>query len=373
MPDQQAPDPVQHQLDTVWSAGTQRSQRLGPDHENLWNALRESSEGGKRFRPGLVVSVHSALGGQRPQVAARVGAAVEMLHTALVVHDDVIDADDHRRGRPNVSGIFARQAGQSGAGAAAAQHRGSTAGILAGDLALVSAVRLMAQSGAPETQTNQLLELMEDAIHSTTTGELADVCLSLAADGAVPRLEDALRVASLKTGVYSFQLPMQAGAILAAARAELVEELGVIGRLIGTGFQLLDDLLGVFGQQEVIGKGILSDLREGKPTALLVHARALPLWEELRELIGDRALDDQRAAQARELLTQSRARAAVQTLAEHHLDEALRRAARPTITAPLEAVVVELIAGLRAAASYGLGARGAPEPSFEAPVQGGAA
>ncbi|WP_418606109.1 polyprenyl synthetase family protein [Georgenia sp. SUBG003] len=88
---------------------------LGGPHARLWDALTAATEGGKRFRPALVVAAHDVLGGGLPGPAARVGAAVELLHTAFVIHDDVIDGDDTRRGRPNVSGTFAAAASAAGA------------------------------------------------------------------------------------------------------------------------------------------------------------------------------------------------------------------------------------------------------------------
>ena len=145
---QQKPTTVQRELQEVWRRGGERSARLGPEHGQLWGALDEAARGGKGLRPDLVIAVHAALGGTRYESVASAAAAVEMLHTAFVVHDDVIDGDDTRRGRPNVSGAFEVQARRTGASAAAAQRQGSAAGILAGDLALVSALRLMARSGA---------------------------------------------------------------------------------------------------------------------------------------------------------------------------------------------------------------------------------
>ena len=347
---QQKPATVQRELQEVWRRGGERSARLGPEHGQLWGALDEAARGGKGLRPDLVIAVHAALGGTRYESVASAAAAVEMLHTAFVVHDDVIDGDDTRRGRPNVSGAFEVQARRTGASAAAAQRQGSAAGILAGDLALVSALRLMARSGASAAQTEQLLELLEEAVHATASGELADVRLSRVGEGQALQLQDALRVAELKTSAYSFQLPMQVGAVLADAPWELLEKLAVIGRLVGIGFQLLDDLLGVFGRQELTGKTVISDLREAKPTALLALARGTSCWTELSALIGDPELGEEQADRARDLLTGCGARRAVQDLADQQLEEALHLAARPALPAELEAVVAQLIERVRGTA-----------------------
>ena len=89
-----------------------------PDHDALWAARRDAADGGKRVRPVLLTTVYEALGGTDDHVVAEVAAALELLHTAFVVHDDVIDADTVRRGRPNVSGTFAGQARRAGLPAA---------------------------------------------------------------------------------------------------------------------------------------------------------------------------------------------------------------------------------------------------------------
>ncbi len=94
--------------------GRSRAAAAGPDHARLWDALTAATEGGKRFRPALVVATHDAFGGTAAAAAADVGAAVELLHTAFVIHDDVIDGDDVRRGRPNVSGTFHARAHDAG-------------------------------------------------------------------------------------------------------------------------------------------------------------------------------------------------------------------------------------------------------------------
>src|SRR6478609_11317607 len=128
--------------------GRARAATVDPHHVHLWDALVAATEGGKRFRPAIVTATHEALGGTHPDAAAEVGAAVELLHTAFVIHDDVIDDDHVRRGRPNVSGTFRALAGIDGADPEVAAGYGLTAAILAGDLALAAAVRTVALSGA---------------------------------------------------------------------------------------------------------------------------------------------------------------------------------------------------------------------------------
>lgn len=120
-----------------------------PEHQQLWSSLAQATAGGKRLRPALFHSVYTALGGRDTAVAGEVAAALELLRTALVIHDDVIDGDTVRRGQPNVVGSFAEDALAGGHDPQRATHFGQTAAILTGDLALAGAVRTLACAGPP--------------------------------------------------------------------------------------------------------------------------------------------------------------------------------------------------------------------------------
>jgi len=218
-----------------------------------------------------------------------------------------------------VSGTFRAEALAGGAATEGAAQLGSTAGILAGDLALTTAVRAVATCGASTSVVHRLLDLFDAALHTTAAGELADVRLSL---GTTPAsLADSLTMEEQKTSAYSFSLPLQAGAVLAGAGEPTVERLGDAGRSLGVAFQLVDDLIGVFGDPGVTGKSATSDLRTRKQTPLLAHARTTPQWDDLAGLLG-RELDDEELAEAQRLLTTSGSRRFVEQLAETHLASA---------------------------------------------------
>jgi geranylgeranyl diphosphate synthase type II len=310
-------------LTEVLDGGAARAAALGADYGRLWSALTDASAGGKRFRPALVVTAHDLLGGHLAGPAARVGAAVELLHTAFVIHDDVIDGDHTRRGRPNVSGTFAASATAAGASPRGARTYADTAGILAGDLALVAAVRSVACCGAPPETVERLLDLIDRTVHVTAAGELADVRLSLDLDDQHVPLGDVLTMCEHKTAVYSFELPLQAGALLAGAEETVARRLGEIGRLVGIAFQLIDDLQGVFGDEAVTGKSALTDLREGKHTPLIAHARSTQAWPAISPFFGDPGLDEARADRVRELLVDCGSRDFIEDLAAGYLDTAL--------------------------------------------------
>ena len=312
---------VDAQLRRVFDDGIAHAEAFDDDYHELWLGLARAGEGGKRFRPALVTGIYRALGGKDLPLAVRVGAAIELLHTAFVIHDDVIDGDDTRRGQLNVTGTFTGRARSSGADEHDAAAFGRTAGILAGDLALVAAIRAVALAAAPPIMTERLLDLVDRAVRVTAAGELADVRHSLSRQ-AVP-LGQILTMEEHKTAVYSFELPLQAGAVLAGADEALVRGLGDFGRLVGIGFQLLDDLQGVFGDEAATGKSALSDLREGKLTPLVAHARSTAAWPQIAPFVVDRGLTEPRAAIARDLLTGCGSRHFIEDLAASYVAAAL--------------------------------------------------
>lgn len=311
---------VDSALAAFFDQGIARSGAYGAHYEALWLSLRDAAQGGKRFRPALVLGMYELLGGRDDELSSTVAAAVELLHTAFVIHDDVIDHDDTRRGHPNVSGAFTRRAAAAGADEEGARNVGHAAGILAGDLALTGAARMISLSSADHRTKAQLLDLLDHAIFVTASGELSDVELS-AGDGAVD-LPEILMMEAQKTAVYSFELPLQAGAILAGADHATIERLSQFGRQVGIAFQLLDDIQGVFGDARVTGKSVLTDLREGKVTPIIAHARTTAAWETIRPVLGDPAVTEEQAARVREALEQSGTRTFIENLADQHLGTA---------------------------------------------------
>lgn len=309
------------------------------DHRALWSALAGAARGGKRVRPRLLATVYAALGGTDARVAAEVAAGLELLHTAFLVHDDVIDADAVRRGRPTVSGAFAERARRSGLPAARAARFGDAAGILAGDLALAGALRTIALCGAEPATVRRLLDLVDRALHLTAAGELTDVRLALTGVGDVA---ETLTMEEHKTAVYSVELPLQLAAVLAGADPQDVATLGRFGRLVGLAYQLRDDVDGLFGDPARTGKDPASDLREGKCTPLMAYARGTDAWPRIAPHLGAGAADEAAVGRVRALLEECGARRYVEELAAE-LGEAARAAVAHLPLAPVLAAWVATV------------------------------
>jgi geranylgeranyl diphosphate synthase type II len=308
-------------LERFFSLSTTRAAALAPAYEVLWNTLKANTLGGKRFRPRMVMTAFTALGGTDLDSAALVGASYELLHTALIVHDDVVDRDFVRRGIPNVSGSYRDIAATAGLAIPAAEHRGMSVAVIAGDLALAGSFRLLDGVVADAATLERLRYLLDDAVFASAAGELIDVDFSLYV--GVPSVEEVVHMERLKTAVYSFEAPLQAGAVLAGASDEVVSALGEFGRTIGIAYQIVDDLLGVFGDEAATGKTNVGDLREGKRTALIAFAAGNPAWNELAPLVGKETLTAEEAALVRSRLEDIGARRYAERLAGDFADQAL--------------------------------------------------
>lgn len=313
-------------------------------HDQLWDELARALEGGKRIRPDLVLRTHDELGGHHDEAALDVAAAFELLHTAFLLHDDVIDQDTTRRGAPNVIGAFAK-AGRNRGGDAVAW--GQAAGILGGDLLVQAANGVMARLVIDRPRHERLLDLFEETVAVTVAGELQDV--GLTAGMVAPVLPDVLAMTHGKTAHYSFRAPVQAGAILAGAGEATLAALDEYGRNAGIAFQLRDDLLGVFGDPAQTGKSTSTDLRRATMTPLVAYALQTDVRDELRAVLGmDAAAADD--ARARDLLERCGARDAVHALIAEHVEAARRALATPDVPARLREHLMALatIAGERA-------------------------
>lgn len=304
-----------------------RARPYGHQYVTLWQTLEANTLGGKRFRPLVLMASYEALGGQDSFLAAQIGAAFELLHTALIVHDDVIDRDFVRRGQPNLAATYRDRWQATGVSRVQAEHRGMSVAVIAGDLALSFAYRIIDQSGADHEVRGRLLELMDEALFASAAGELLDI--DYTGSISLPSVDNILTMARLKTAVYSFEGPLQAGAVLAGADERVIETLGEFGKEIGTAYQIRDDLLGVFGNSTETGKSNSSDLREGKGTVIVAHAAESQLWEKIAPFLGNEQMTDAQAGDLREMLEESGARVFAERLLDEHTERASTLLAQP--------------------------------------------
>jgi octaprenyl-diphosphate synthase len=214
--------------------------------------------GGKRLRPALLL-LSASYAGKREPDAIRLAAVVELLHSATLIHDDVIDSADTRRGRPSANSRWGN-------------HRS----VLAGDWLYMQSFQM-----ALEERNFRILDILIDLTQKMVEGEL----IQLAKIGRIDVTEeDALRLATYKTACL-FSGCARLGGVLGGLEEAEEEALAEYGRYAGLAFQLVDDLLDFTASSEQLGKPVLSDLKEGKVTLPLIYAMENG-HREARELIA---------------------------------------------------------------------------------------
>ncbi|MGC8701779.1 MAG: polyprenyl synthetase family protein [Thiomonas sp.] len=201
--------------------------------------------GGKRLRPALLLLVAQALGyrGLQQHVMA---AVVELIHTATLLHDDVVDESSMRRGRETSNALF-----------------GNSASVLVGDFLYTRAFQMMVSVGSM-----RILDILADATNVIAEGEVLQLLNMHDPEVDEQRYMQVIRFKTAKL----FEAAARIGAVLAEADPTTQEQMALAGRSFGTAFQLIDDLLDYSGHAEELGKNIGDDLREGKPTLPLIIA-----------------------------------------------------------------------------------------------------
>lgn len=221
--------------------------------------------GGKRLRPMFCFWGHRAAGGPDTDAVVRAGAALELLHTFAIVHDDIMDGSPLRRGR--AASHVAMGEGRFGTSAA----------ILTGDLAFALADRMLIESGFDGPRLSAAFDWFNKMRLEVIAGQFADLVAAERREADEPA---ARRIAALKSGAYTVEKPLAIGAALAGASGDVIAALTAFGAPLGEAFQIRDDVLGAFGEPSVTGKDAEGDLREGKRTVLVAKARALATPED---------------------------------------------------------------------------------------------
>lgn len=323
---------------------------IAADMAPVVDAAVEFLAGGKRLRPAFAYWGWRGAGGEEsgPAADAMVAAAssLELLHASALLHDDVMDGSDTRRGRPTAHRRFAalhRDSGWSGS----PESFGAAAAILLGDLCLMWSTELLHGCGLDHAAVHRGLAVYDRMCGELIAGQYLDVLEQARGAGTV---EAALRVARYKTAAYTVERPLHLGARLAGGSAELLAAYSGYGAAIGEAYQLRDDVLGVYGDPARTGKPAGDDLREGKRTVLVALAalRSPPAdAAELHRLLGDPALSPAGVTTLRELISASGALAEMEMM----ITERVGRGLDALATGPVEPAAAQALRDLAVAAT----------------------
>lgn len=216
----------------------------------------KSSEDGKRVRAILIVLGYELFGGKKTSEIFKIAAALEIFQTAILSHDDIIDRSETRRGKPS---LYKALGGD---------QKGASRAIVLSDLGFFLFYKTITDSKFSPDKKNKALEIVSKLTINTGIGELLDI--ELPQKKAIEE-KDILEVYNHKTAWYTFIGPLQLGATLAGAEKKDLKELLGFGYCLGLAFQIQDDILGIFGTENNIGKPVTSDIEEGKITLLFLY------------------------------------------------------------------------------------------------------
>jgi geranylgeranyl diphosphate synthase type I len=236
----------------------------------LYNSIREFSlREGKRIRPLLLILSYQGYlpkGKRTPPSLYHASTCIEFLHNFMLIHDDIIDCSDLRRGKPTMHRLLARTAA-----CADPDKLGVDLAIIAGDIVYALAIDAFLSIKEDPARKERALKYFIQTAAFTAMGEFIDTVHGIAPLKDVAEKDVYLNY-SLKTARYTFDCPLVTGAILAGAPEKEINQLAAFGLHIGQAFQIQDDIIGIFETEKTIGKSILSDIEEQKKTLLIVHA-----------------------------------------------------------------------------------------------------
>ena len=261
---------IQSNLDGFVSDHRSLMFTVSPDTLPLIESLEGLLAGGKRLRPAFAYWGYRAAGGQDSNEVLQACASLEFLQACALIHDDVMDASDTRRGKPAIHKQF-EATHNSNNWNGSAKLFGEGAAILVGDLALSWADEMLLTSGLSNDQLTQAKSIYDIMRTELMSGQYLDLLEQVRGDITHERAETVIRFKSAK---YTIERPLHLGAAIAGATPELNNVLSEYGLALGEAFQLRDDLLGVFGDSSITGKPAGDDLREGKQTMLIAFANS---------------------------------------------------------------------------------------------------
>lgn len=265
---------IDHRLAEYCKVRTIAAKQVGDQYETLWKTIGTLLQsGGKRFRPYMLITAFSTYADDDADIETILPAALaqELIHQAMLVHDDIIDRDTVRYGIKNVSGQYDEIYKPHIEAPDERSHMALSSSLLAGDVLLSDAYHFLSRVDTTPDRLMQAVTIFSSGVFEVVGGELLDTESSFLKDTVI----SAETIARFKTASYSFISPITTGAVLGGASVSDVQMLRQFSEYLGVGYQLRDDLLGVFGNPAQTGKSVATDLIEGKRTFLIEQFEAL--------------------------------------------------------------------------------------------------
>lgn len=296
--------------------------QIDPVYKKLLSRMQEfiRRPGGKRLRPYLMYLSYIGSGGTDAATALDVAVSLELYHNLFLIHDDIIDRDLVRYNGPNIAGAYLADFTSRLSSPTEARHLADSMALLAGDATFGLALSTVIESNFSSDIKVAAVRRINRMIIEEAGGELLDVMIPVLneVDRSKERL---LQVCRYKTASYSFSAPLQLGAICAGQNSQAIPVWDDYAIPLGIAYQLADDILGMFGDEKILGKPGISDLREGKQTIMIDYFLAQASEAQkatLMQYFGNPNVTLAQLKQVRQLLEVSGARKATVLLARSY-------------------------------------------------------
>ena len=237
--------------------------------------------GGKRIRPALMYWGYIGAGGEEREKMLKTSLSMELIHSFLLIHDDVMDRDSMRHGRDTLNRAY-EKIGKKLFQASDSEHFGNSIAITVGDMVAALGNRIIFEAPFSPEIIMKALAKLQDIVSLTVIGQAKDIYMEYQREATE---KEVLEMYEYKTARYTLEGPLQLGGILGGAPEKVLESFSRIALPLGIAFQIQDDILGMFGEEEEIGKPVGSDIREGKQTLLAVKALELSDSKEKEKLL----------------------------------------------------------------------------------------
>lgn len=293
--------------------------------ELIAEALEHTKEialaGGKRIRGALLYWAYFGVGGKEKKKILKAAVAIELIHLFLLVHDDIIDRGDLRHGKETLHKMLEKKY-RKNISVEEAQHFGQSIAIILGDMLYAIANKIILEAGFPQPEAVRALVQLQKIVATTIIGQSQDITIEYNKN---PSQEEVLAMYENKTARYTFEGPLHVGAMLAGCNdKKTFALLSSYALPLGIAFQIKDDILGVFGSEQKIGKSVASDIEEGKQSLLVVKARQLATIaqkKQLNAILGKRNLTSKEIKIFQDILKSTGALAYAQDLATQYLNK----------------------------------------------------
>lgn len=310
---------IENFLNEFFDRKIEHTRELGEEVCEIVRNLKEYTlRGGKRLRAIFMIKGYSLLKDECEEILSA-SAALELLQTYLLIHDDIIDSSEVRRGGPTYHKIYEKK--YESILDARAKKFGESIGIVAGDLADAYCKEILLNTNFPENLKARAIIELTRIIEKTGYGQIIDLFSSIRKDFTV---NDVLLMHKLKTAIYTIEGPIRLGAILAGASDDYLNDISRFAIPLGIAFQIKDDILGLFGDEKTIGKSVTSDLEEGKKTLHIIYSMENPSTEKIvRSLLGKKGITYEELELVRRAVIECGALSRAEELAKSLVKEAI--------------------------------------------------